>query len=190
MPLWSIAATGMGDLLLLSRGDRLETALLSCCSCVPETSCQQQVGHVQLMLLSLLGHRTPGRQTCPARHSSRGPLLLGGAQQVMRDPHWRLDLDCERKTFLMGLRELGTPPSTPEDVARDLMSNEVQHRGLERMGDLSGSRWVICTAEGWSHMGESQEGLGQWDLILTRCAAFPGELSGDKGVLSTGRGLG
>lgn len=39
-------------------------------------------------------------------------------------------------------------------------------------------------------VGESQEELGQWDLILTRCAALPGDLPGDKGVLSTGRDLG
>lgn len=58
MPLCSTVATGMGHLLLLSRGDRLGTAPLSGWeqgSCMPGTCCQQQVGHVQLMLLSLGG---------------------------------------------------------------------------------------------------------------------------------------
>lgn len=55
---------------------------------------------------------------------------------MTQHPHSRLDHDCERKAFLSRaqLREPGTPPRTPEDVARDLMSSEVQAQGTGEDG--------------------------------------------------------
>lgn len=70
VPLCSVAATGMGHLLLLSRVDNL-ALLPGLGSCVPGTCCQQ-VGHVQLILLSLGGD-------IPARHSIRGSVPAQGS---------------------------------------------------------------------------------------------------------------
>lgn len=64
VPLCTIAATGKGHLLLLSRGD--SPALLpGVDSCVPGTCCQQ-VGHVQLILLSLGGGSLQPQDPRPA----------------------------------------------------------------------------------------------------------------------------
>lgn len=69
-----IAATGMGHLLLLRRGDRLGTALLSCQDWVP--ACQDPAATSSSRCSPWVGapgsHRSPGRQSCPGGCSSRG----------------------------------------------------------------------------------------------------------------------
>lgn len=83
--LCSSAATGMGHLLLLSRGNRLATALLSCPEWAP--ACRETAASSRLdtfssccspRVRSPCSQRTPGRQTCSVRHSTRAPPSCSG----------------------------------------------------------------------------------------------------------------